>query len=164
MPAYTFPVNRYLNSNISEKTDYVRNYSRNDDNNTINAYTTYHLQLGQANQHDFKFMLGMNLVTGKWSSYTVRKNSLIVPSNPQFDLAIGEQFADGSRNWSGRLGFFGRLNYAYSNRYFLEANLRRDGSTSSDGTAMEMVPVLLGRLDLHERVLYGACETGAQFR
>lgn len=128
MPAYTFPVNRYLNSNISEKTDYVRNYSRNDDNNTINAYTTYHLQLGQANQHDFKFMVGMNLVTGKWSSYTVRKNSLIVPSNPQFDLAIGEQFADGSRNWSGRLGFFGRLNYAYSNRYFLEANLRRDGS------------------------------------
>ena len=37
MPAYTFPVNRYLNSNISEKSDYVRNYSRNDDNNTINA-------------------------------------------------------------------------------------------------------------------------------
>ncbi len=46
MPAYTFPVNRYLNSNISEKSDYVRNYSRNDDNNTINAYTTYHLALG----------------------------------------------------------------------------------------------------------------------
>lgn len=58
MPAYTFPVNRYLNSNISEKSDYVRNYSRNDDNNTINAYTTYHLALGEDNRHDFKFLHG----------------------------------------------------------------------------------------------------------
>lgn len=80
MPAYTFPVNRYLNSNISEKSDYVKNYSRNDDNNTINAYTTYHLALGEDNRHDFKFMLGMNLVAGKWSSYTVRKNGLTVPT------------------------------------------------------------------------------------
>lgn len=87
MPAYTFPVNRYLNSNISEKSDYVRNYSRNDDNNTINAYTTYHLALGEDNRHDFKFMLGMNMVAGKWSSYTVRKNGLTVPDNPQFATA-----------------------------------------------------------------------------
>lgn len=128
MPAYTFPVNRYLNSNISEKSDYVGNYSRNDDNNTINAYTTYHLALGEDNRHDFKFMLGMNLVAGKWSSYTVRKNSLTVPDNPQFATATGDQFADGSRDWSGRLGFFGRVNYSFGNRYFLEANLRRDGS------------------------------------
>ena len=90
MPAYTFPVNRYLNSNISEKSDYVRNYSRNDDNNTINAYTTYHLALGEDNRHDFKFMLGMNLVAGKWSSYTVRKNGLTVPDNPQFATATGD--------------------------------------------------------------------------
>lgn len=73
MPAYTFPVKRYLNSNIREGSDYVGNYSRNDDNNTINAYTTYHLALGEDNRHDFKFMLGMNLVAGKWSSYTVRR-------------------------------------------------------------------------------------------
>lgn len=128
MPAYTFPVNRYLNSNISEKSDYVRNYSRNDDNNTINAYTTYHLALGEDNRHDFKFMLGMNLVAGKWSSYTVRKNGLTVPDNPQFATATGDQFADGSRDWSGRLGFFGRVNYSFGNKYFVEANLRRDGS------------------------------------
>ena len=42
--------------------------------------------------------------------------------------ATGDQFADGSRDWSGRLGFFGRVNYSFGNRYFVEANLRRDGS------------------------------------
>jgi len=129
MPAYTFNVRRYLNSNNTEKSDYVRNYSRNVDNNTINAFTTYRLSLGQGKQHDFKFMLGTNIVTSSWSSYKIRKNGLIEPENPQFALASGEQFIEGTdRDWAGRIGFFGRINYSFAGRYFLEANLRRDGS------------------------------------
>ena len=129
MPAYTFNVRRYLNSNNSAKSDYVRNFSRNDDNNTINAFTTYKLTLGDDDQHDFKFMLGTNIVTGSWSAYQIRKNGLIEPENPQFGLASGEQFIESAdKDWSGRLGFFGRINYSFLDRYFVEANLRRDGS------------------------------------
>ena len=50
-------------------------------------------------------------------------------SNPQFKTATGDQFVDGNTNWDAQLGFFGRINYAFGNRYFIEANIRRDGSS-----------------------------------
>lgn len=129
MPAYTFNVRKYLNSNNAQKSDYVRNYSRNVDGNTINAFTTYHLRLGRGNEHDFKFMLGTNIVAQSWSAYKIRRNNLMEPDNPQFKLAWGDQFIeDTDRDHAGRMGFFGRINYSFGNRYFLEANLRRDGT------------------------------------
>ena len=50
-------------------------------------------------------------------------------TNPQFPLASGDQFIEGNRNWEAQLGFFGRLNYSFEDRYFVEANIRRDGSS-----------------------------------
>lgn len=73
-------------------------------------------------------MLGTNIIAGKNNSLNGKKNDLLVPTNPQFSLATGNQFIDGSRDWSSRIGFFGRVNYSFANKYFLEANLRRDGS------------------------------------
>ena len=99
------------------------------DNNTFNIYTTYNLQLGAEKEHAFKFMVGMNRVTSKWSSHKGWKTNLIDLTNPQFPLASGDQFIEGDRNWEAQLGFFGRLNYSFEDRYFLEANIRRDGSS-----------------------------------
>ncbi len=126
MPAYRFPIQDYFSNNT---VSYVQNYNQAVDNNTINAYTTYNLALGEQLNHNFKFMAGTNVVTKKWSSYTGRKTNLIDPENPQFPLASGEQFIDGNRNWESQLGFFGRLNYSFDNKYFIEANIRRDGSS-----------------------------------
>lgn len=127
MPAYTFPLTKYFNSS-GEQATYVRDYMYVANNNTVNAYSTYHLTLGSAAQHDLKFMLGTNIIAGKNNSLNGKKNDLLVPTNPQFSLATGNQFIDGSRDWSSRIGFFGRVNYSFANKYFLEANLRRDGS------------------------------------
>lgn len=74
-------------------------------------------------------MVGMNRVTSKWSSHKGWKTNLIDLTNPQFPLASGDQFIEGDRNWEAQLGFFGRLNYSFEDRYFLEANIRRDGSS-----------------------------------
>ncbi|MBB3895240.1 SusC/RagA family TonB-linked outer membrane protein [Bacteroides pyogenes] len=126
MPAYRFPVQKYYSNNTISA---VQNYNRAEDNNTFNAYTTYQLQLGKEHLHHFKFMLGMNRVTSQWSSHTGKKTNLIDLENPQFPLASGEQFIEGNRNWEAQLGFFGRINYAFEDRYFVEANLRRDGSS-----------------------------------
>ncbi|WP_154665142.1 MULTISPECIES: SusC/RagA family TonB-linked outer membrane protein [Prevotellaceae] len=126
IPAWRFPVADYY-SNVT--TNYVRNLSRGADNNTFNAYTTYRLWLGSEKEHAFKFMLGMNEVTNNWSYHIGRKTGLIDQSNPQFPLASGEQFIEGDRNWEAQLGFFGRINYAFADRYLLEGNLRRDGSS-----------------------------------
>lgn len=127
MPAYRFPVEKYYNSS-GPGASQVGYQNKSVDNNTFNIYTTYNLQLGAEKEHAFKFMVGMNRVTSKWSSHKGWKTNLIDLTNPQFPLASGDQFIEGDRNWEAQLGFFGRLNYSFEDRYFLEANIRRDGS------------------------------------
>ena len=127
MPAYRFPVEKYYNSS-GPGASQVGYQNKSVDNNTFNIYTTYNLQLGAEKEHAFKFMVGMNRVTSKWSSHKGWKTNLIDLTNPQFPLASGDQFIEGDRNWEAQLGFFGRLNY-FEDRYFLEANIRRDGSS-----------------------------------
>lgn len=97
--------------------------------NTINAYSTYNLKLGDEKEHVFKFMAGMNRVTYDWTETTAYKSDLNKPENPQFNFATGTENAKGNANWNAELGYFGRINYAYKDRYLLEANLRRDGSS-----------------------------------
>lgn len=126
MPGYRFPYQSYYSNNTISS---VSNYTYKGNENTLNAYTTYRLYLGPEKAHAFKFMLGMNLVTSNWSSYTGRKTNLIDPENPQFALASGDQFISAGRNWDSQLGYFGRVNYAYMDKYLIEANLRRDGSS-----------------------------------
>ncbi|WP_294617919.1 TonB-dependent receptor [uncultured Bacteroides sp.] len=128
MPAYRFPVEKYYNSS-GPGASQVGYQNRSADNNTFNMYTTYNLQLGADKEHAFKFMVGMNRVTSKWSMHKGWKTNLIDLGNPQFPLASGDQFIEGDRNWEAQLGFFGRLNYAFQDRYFVEANIRRDGSS-----------------------------------
>lgn len=128
MPAYRFPVEKYYNSS-GPGASQVGYQNKSVDNNTFNIYTTYNLQLGAEKEHAFKFMVGMNRVTSKWSSHKGWKTNLIDLTNPQFPLASGDQFIEGDRNWEAQLGFFGRLNYSFGDRYFLEANIRRDGSS-----------------------------------
>lgn len=128
MPAYRFPVEKYYNSS-GPGASQVGYQNKSVDNNTFNIYTTYNLQLGAEKEHAFKFMVGMNRVTSKWSSHKGWKTNLIDLTNPQFPLASGDQFIEGDRNWEAQLGFFGRLNYSFEDRYFLEANIRRDGSS-----------------------------------
>ena len=128
MPAYRFPVEKYYNSS-GPGASQVGYQNKSVDNNTFNIYTTYNLQLGAEKEHAFKFMVGMNRVTSKWSLPKGWKTNLIDLTNPQFPLASGDQFIEGDRNWEAQLGFFGRLNYSFEDRYFLEANIRRDGSS-----------------------------------
>lgn len=128
MPAYRFPVEKYYNSS-GPGASQVGYQNKSVDNNTFNIYTTYNLQLGAEKEHAFKFMVGMNRVTSKWSLHKGWKTNLIDLTNPQFPLASGDQFIEGDRNWEAQLGFFGRLNYSFEDRYFLETNIRRDGSS-----------------------------------
>ena len=95
--------------------------------NTYNLKTTYDLTIKE--NHKFNFMLGMQAVDyvqeGNWS----RKIGLMDITNPQFDLATGTQTSGGGHTWNSQLGFFGRINYNYKEKYLFEANLRYDGTS-----------------------------------
>jgi len=94
---------------------------------TINAFTTYDLNLKE--DHIFKFILGVNRVTATTEFNSSQITSLLDINNPQFNFGTGVQTASGGKFWESQLGYFGRINYAFRNKYLLEGNLRYDGSS-----------------------------------
>ncbi|HPJ77406.1 MAG TPA: TonB-dependent receptor [Prolixibacteraceae bacterium] len=125
MPAFKLDYMTY--TSVGANPDHVYRYSRNDMWNTLNLTTNYAKTF--AEDHNTKFLLGMSRVAYEnaynWSQIT----QLIDYNNPQFDLATGTQTTSGGEYWESQLGFFGRVNYDYKEKYLLEANLRYDGTS-----------------------------------
>ncbi|MDQ7949013.1 MAG: TonB-dependent receptor [Pedobacter sp.] len=107
--------------------DHFYRYSENYYNHTINAFTTYNWNLNANN--NFKFIAGINRVVSttefNWSQIT----NLTDITNPQYGLGVGTVTAGADKFWEGQLGYFGRVNYAFKNKYLFEANIRYDGSS-----------------------------------
>ncbi len=125
MPAYELDYTTYTGSGSNP--DHIERLARNSQRNTINLYSTYDLNL--SGDQNFRFMVGMNRVGFSFEEHVSRVTQLIDYSNPQFDLATGVQTAGGNAFWDAQLGFFGRVNYNFREKYLFEANIRRDGSS-----------------------------------
>ncbi len=125
MPAYDLSYREYTAPGSNP--DHFYRSAENFFSHTINAFTTYNLNL--QNDHAFKFILGLNRVaaTTEWQFSQI--TNLIDITNPQFNYGIGTQTVGGNKTWESQLGYFGRVNYAYRNKYLLEGNLRYDGSS-----------------------------------
>lgn len=123
MEGYRFPWVNYVTSDKS----YYYQSTRNSDRHTLNAITNYDLNL--ADMHQFRFMLGTNVVSYKWNSFWGNKTELIDEDNPHFELADGTETTRGDTNWESQVGYFGRVNYSFKDRYLLEANLRYDATS-----------------------------------
>ena len=125
MPAYQLAMSTYTGSGSNP--DHVYRLANNDQQNTTNLNTTYDLKI--MNDHLFKFMLGMNKVSWVSANNWSQILQLVDYENPQFSLAFGTQTAGGNEYWESQLGFFGRLNYSYKEKYLIEGNLRYDGTS-----------------------------------
>ncbi len=125
MAAYQLSMNNY--TALGANPDHVYRISRNTQWSNINLNTTYDLLINDS--HKFKAMLGLNRVAIESASNWSQVTQLVDYNNPQFDLAYGTQTAGGSESWESQLGFFGRINYDYKEKYLLEANLRYDGTS-----------------------------------
>ncbi|TDO01361.1 SusC/RagA family TonB-linked outer membrane protein [Sunxiuqinia elliptica] len=125
IPAYQ--LNMYTYTGVGNNPDHVYRIARNKQWNTINLNTTYDLTINEI--HDFNFMLGLNRVTYQFAENESRKTELVDYNNPQFELSTGTQTSGGDENWESQLGFFGRVNYNFNEKYLLEANLRYDGTS-----------------------------------
>ena len=58
-----------------------------------------------------------------------QRNGLLDDEMGEIGLATGDQYVGGSRSHWATLGFFGRVNYDYKNKYLLQINGRYDGSS-----------------------------------
>lgn len=107
--------------------DYVEVNSAWNRRSVGKAYTTYDRKI---KEHRFKLMAGTDIEYYKNDFQYSKAMGLMLPSKPTLNLTTGAQFANGyPSNWS-TLGFFGRLNYSYNEKYLLEANIRQDGSSN----------------------------------
>ena len=125
MPAFDLTKETY--TPFGSNPDHFYRRATNFFSHTINAYSTYNLNLKQ--DHAFKFMLGINRVTGTTEWQSTQITQLLDIFNPQIRFGTGQQTVDGDKSWEGQLGYFGRINYAFRNKYLLEGNLRYDGSS-----------------------------------
>jgi hypothetical protein len=126
IPARKFNPSYYLGQGAKSSSNYIYRDNFTTQRQTWNVNTTYALNLAQ---HHFNFMVGMQSLSYIYDGVWGKKTVLMDPKNPQFDLATGTQTTGGSFNWNSTLGFFGRLNYNYKEKYLLSASIRREGSS-----------------------------------
>lgn len=125
MPAYDLALSTYTAPGSGP--DHMYQRSDNFYRHTINAFTTYNLDLNE--DHNFKFILGLNRVTDDGDNHYTQVTELSDILNPQFNYGIGTWTGGGDRYWEAQLGYFGRVNYVYRGKYLFEGNLRYDGSS-----------------------------------
>lgn len=106
--------------------DYTSINSTWTDVNSGKLYATYSKDI---NDHSFKAIVGGDIEYYQKNSNFSKRNTLLDPAIGAIPGAIGDQFVDGSSTHYSTMGAFGRLNYAYKNRYLLEVNGRYDGSS-----------------------------------
>lgn len=106
--------------------DYVYQESGRTENLTTNIVATYAKRWGS---HDFKVMAGSNLEKSEYKYYWAQRKGLLDPAKPELNLATGDQTTSSEHTWWSVAGFFGRINYAYKDKYIVELNGRYDGSS-----------------------------------
>jgi TonB-linked SusC/RagA family outer membrane protein len=99
-----------------------------------NIYSEYVTSFGKNN---FKLMAGFQSEVNTFRNVSVTRVGVLIPGNPYLDLTSGSDPAGkavtpvvGGRyeDWA-TVGYFGRLNYNYEERYLAEVSLRYDGSS-----------------------------------
>ncbi len=116
------------NSSVHERA-YRENYNSN------SFYTEYVPQFSGG--HNIKGMIGFQTEVNKYRNITATRDGIIVPALPVLDLTSGTDFNGNPltpaisgkyEDWA-TVGYFGRINYNFNEKYLFEFNIRRDGSS-----------------------------------
>ncbi|NML21613.1 TonB-dependent receptor [Pseudoflavitalea sp. G-6-1-2] len=93
----------------------------------LRGFATYTKKI---NDHSLKFILGTDAEKYEVYSQRSERRGLINEDFGEVNLATGDQYASSSHSHWATLGYVGRVNYAYKDKYLLEVNGRYDGSSS----------------------------------
>ncbi|MEY3419831.1 MAG: hypothetical protein RIR48_111 [Bacteroidota bacterium] len=105
----------------------------------LNLYSKYNFSLGK---NEINLLAGFNKENENQEYFTAFRNALIDPTTPTFNLSEGDNFSitDAYYDWAV-VGYFGRLNFNHADKYFLEGNLRYDGSSRfAEGSRFTWLP------------------------
>lgn len=102
-------------------------YRWKDKYNALNLFATYNKTV--ADDHNFKFLAGFNRESFDRDRVAAEADNLLIEDLSNLSLATAMNSISGSAtNWAV-MGYFGRLNYDFRNKYLLEVNARYDGSS-----------------------------------
>jgi len=92
-------------------------------------------------EHNFGIMVGYSLEDYYYSNLRATGAHLLSDNAPSLSTAVGEKTVwDELGHWATQ-SYFGRLNYNYAEKYLLEVNIRKDGSSRfSDGNRWATFP------------------------
>ena len=110
----------YRTTNLTE--------NRNDSHDiTTQFFANYAKTLGR---HDFSVMIGYEDYYAFWENLDASRDQYQLTSYPYLDLG-SEDYRDNGGNAEeyAYRSLFGRMTYSYADRYLIQANLRRDGSS-----------------------------------
>ena len=111
---------------VPENTSYYNAHS-NSTYKATNIYAKYDKVI--AEDHNFSLLTGFNYEEEGGKSLWASKNNLINPDLPSISGATGTLTSDdGFWEWAV-MGVYGRFNYNYKSKYFIELNGRYDGSS-----------------------------------
>ena len=123
LPNGNFQVNPAAGESYYERANTAISYF------STNFYTDYTLRLGDS--HNFKFLLGMQTERFHREIDRVANAEVAIPDTPFIPSEAGGATTMTSQvkgTWTS-MGFFGRINYNYADRYMLEFNMRGDGAS-----------------------------------
>ena len=128
------PVSGYNTwGNMAAPTDiqtdsYLQQQSEKTTSYAFNLYANYEFSL--ADKHNFNIMVGGNAEGEEYFWHRSKREGLLNPDQPEFNLANGTQTVSGRHIHSATAGYFGRINYNWNEIWLLELNGRLDGSSS----------------------------------
>jgi TonB-linked SusC/RagA family outer membrane protein len=98
---------------------------RSDNFQKIDLYSTYESQI---ENHNFKVMVGHNRQSGRNNYLYSKKQNLVTDEVPSLSTATGRIVSNDEITQFATMGYFGRINYNFSEKYLVELNARYDGS------------------------------------
>jgi TonB-linked SusC/RagA family outer membrane protein len=100
---------------------------RNDIYQTFLGQATYNFII--KNAHSIKILAGAQSELYKNYFFGASRQGFINPNQPYLNLGTTNRDNNAGASELALAGFFGRINYAYKDKYLLELNGRRDGSS-----------------------------------
>lgn len=112
----------------TERGNFVRKDFNENSQYTLNLQLNYNRTFGK---HDLGALFVYEQFESWGDNFWGERRELLTPTIE--DMFVGSadskwKDASGSGSESGRMGYVGRVNYAYDNRYLIEGNFRYDGS------------------------------------
>ncbi|HWK56226.1 MAG TPA: TonB-dependent receptor [Parapedobacter sp.] len=122
------------NPYVAEPENYVSEYIERYDYISQDYFARYDKSI---DKHGFQVMAGFQSEYNKFRNASATRHGMIIRENPTINVTTGQALdgstippsvSGGENDWA-TMGYFGRINYSYDERYFVELNYRYDGTS-----------------------------------